>query len=334
MTIPPSNKELRKGILEDERFTTAIDVECYWTCAGKCTDEQLTRQAHASEKVVMYLVGGGYLTGEPLKFPLPWTLAEKTGLRIFSVNYRKADNDTTKSFPAALHDVLSAWSHLLSVGFQPQDIFIAGDAAGGGLAVTFTLYQCLCGLPLASGLIMYSPWLDLTLSNPAVTDNMRRDQLTSDLLEIGARVYTQNFPLAKSDVAMLDAYRFNDLRYLLSTRSFTKLGARHPILSPALLSTTSPLIPSLTATRFFISYGSVERFAGEIEVFTDLLKNGHVEVVTDVEEGGWHNSTVDAIGGKQAAVERAMQKVKEFIGVDPILSQTSLVDNERDTVSS
>ncbi|KZT56243.1 alpha/beta-hydrolase [Calocera cornea HHB12733] len=264
----------------------------------------------------MYLVGGGYLTGEPLKFPLPWTLAEKTGLRIFSVNYRKADNDSTNAFPAALHDVLSAWSHLLSVGFQSTNIFVAGDSAGGGLAVTFTLYQCLCDQPLPAGLILYSPWLDLTRSNPAISDNHRRDQLTSDLLETGARMYTQNFSLGKSDVAMLDAYRYNDLKYLLSTRSFTKLGPRHPILSPALISTRSPLIPLLMPTRFFISYGSVERFAGEIQTFTELLKTGTVEVITDVEEGGWHNSTADAIGGKQAAVQRAMQKVTEFIGVD------------------
>ncbi|EJU03969.1 alpha/beta-hydrolase [Dacryopinax primogenitus] len=329
MTVPPSNSRYRKGILADEELTTPTEIKCYWTSAGKCSDEQLTRQPQEGEKIIVYLVGGeraavfqdplltlvpgGYLTGEPLKFPLPWTLAQKTNLRVMSVSYRKANTDPSNAFPAALHDVVSAWSHLISVGFHAENIFISGDSAGAGLAVTFALYLCLCHLPRPAGLILYSPWLDLTLSHPAVSDNHRHDQLTSDLIQTGARVYTQNFPLVYTDPAMLDAYRFNDAEYLLSTHSFDKLGPRHPLLSPALLSARSPLIPSLSETRFFISYGSVERFAGEIEMFVTILKNGGVEVVIDVEEGGWHNSTADAIGGKQVAVERAAQKVFEFV---------------------
>ncbi|CAG8741455.1 13344_t:CDS:2, partial [Cetraspora pellucida] len=87
------------------------------------------------------------------------------------INYRLCPGH---QFPAPLCDALAAYLYLTNpgpeAGFKPIDpkqIVIAGSSAGGGLAVATALFIRDIGLPLPSGLVLWSPWVDLTSSMPS-----------------------------------------------------------------------------------------------------------------------------------------------------------------------
>ncbi len=111
------------------------------------------------DAVIFYLHGGGYVigsarTGANLAAPL----ARRTGLPAVSLDYRLAPENP---FPAAIDDALAAYKDLLGGGRQ---IVIAGDSAGGGLALATMLAARRDGLPLPAAAVVFSPWTDLTLS--------------------------------------------------------------------------------------------------------------------------------------------------------------------------
>ena len=124
---------------------------------------------------VIYLHGGGYLVGSPASHrPLVAGLARATGTPVHVPAYRLAPEHP---FPAALDDALAAWHALRAAGHPAQRIAVAGDSAGGGLAVSLLLRLRAEGeeLPGAVGLI--SPWLDLTLTADALSRNASSDAM-------------------------------------------------------------------------------------------------------------------------------------------------------------
>ena len=61
-----------------------------------------------------------------------------------------------------------------------EDIILMGDSAGGGLALGLGLLIKERGLPQPGELILLSPWLDITLSNPLITEALdKKDKLLS-----------------------------------------------------------------------------------------------------------------------------------------------------------
>jgi hypothetical protein len=91
-------------------------------------------------------------------------------------NFRKATTPS-QAFPAALQDALATYAHLvLTLGYR--DVALAGDSAGGGLAINLLQYLALTvpkagGLVLPSGLLLFSPWSDLTASTYG--ESMKRE---------------------------------------------------------------------------------------------------------------------------------------------------------------
>lgn len=88
-------------------------------------------------------------------------MAQETGFDVFAFNYRLAPEHP---FPAALEDALLAWNYLMLMGYGAKDVVIAGDSAGGNLALTLSLSLKNDGRFLPGGLLLFSPWTDLTLS--------------------------------------------------------------------------------------------------------------------------------------------------------------------------
>ena len=84
--------------------------------------------------VVLYLHGGGYIACSPETHrPLVSSLVRRVRGRAFVPRYRLAPEHP---FPAALDDALAAYRYLLDVErIAPAQIVIAGDSAGGGLAL-------------------------------------------------------------------------------------------------------------------------------------------------------------------------------------------------------
>ncbi|WP_411124026.1 alpha/beta hydrolase [Streptomyces sp. x-19] len=109
---------------------------------------------------ILYFHGGGWVFGSPeTALSLTGNLVARTGLGAYSLDYRLAPEHP---FPAAIEDGLSAYRALLDRGEDPSAIVVAGDSAGGGLAVTTCLAARDAGLPLPAALLAFSPGTDAT----------------------------------------------------------------------------------------------------------------------------------------------------------------------------
>lgn len=117
---------------------------------------------HMKKHIILYCHGGGYFTGS-LQYARTLTtkLAMSTSMDVLSFNYRLAPEHP---WPAALQDAEMVWDNLMYKGYGSRDIVVAGDSAGGNLALTLTLaLKNSCRL-LPRALVLMSPWTDLTLS--------------------------------------------------------------------------------------------------------------------------------------------------------------------------
>lgn len=131
-----------------------------------------TAQA-ADPAVILYLHGGGYVFGSPRTHRnLVSRLSHVTGLPALSLDYRLPPVAT---LPAPIEDALGAYRHLLDAGHAASRIVVAGDSAGGNLALALALHAAEQELPQPAALILLSPWADLTHSGASFIANAVRD---------------------------------------------------------------------------------------------------------------------------------------------------------------
>ncbi|WP_109482411.1 alpha/beta hydrolase [Paraburkholderia sp. C35] len=110
--------------------------------------------------VILYLHGGGYYFGAPETHrAVTPALAAHSGAPVFAPDYRLAPEHP---FPAALDDALHAYRTLIARGIAADSIVVAGDSAGGGLALALLLALRDAGEALPAGAVLFSPWADLT----------------------------------------------------------------------------------------------------------------------------------------------------------------------------
>lgn len=135
-------------------------------------------QPNADEQhVILFFHGGGYVSGSvAIHKLLCASLARATGVRILLPEYCLAPENP---FPAALEDAVSAYRWLLMQGFKPADIIIAGDSAGGGLALATTLALREADEALPAAVLCLSPWADLTLIGESYQTKAKADPILS-----------------------------------------------------------------------------------------------------------------------------------------------------------
>jgi epsilon-lactone hydrolase len=126
-------------------------------------DGELASPASPGDQAILYLHGGAYCVGSSATHrAITSHLAQQSGACVFTPDYRLAPEHP---FPAATDDALGAYRWLLDNGYEAADIFLAGDSAGGGLALATAMQIRDQSLPAPGGLILLSPWADLTLAN-------------------------------------------------------------------------------------------------------------------------------------------------------------------------
>ena len=126
----------------------------------KSAQMQSEQNTHPSLGTVLYLHGGAYCIGSPATHrSLTARLALSTGLPVFSLDYRLAPEHP---YPAALHDALAAFDALRATG----PVILAGDSAGGGLALATAMALRDAGKPAPAALLLLSPLGDVAMSNP------------------------------------------------------------------------------------------------------------------------------------------------------------------------
>ena len=127
--------------------------------------------------VVLYFHGGVYVLGDAFQAAgLAAQVGRRTGARVISVDYRLAPEHP---YPAAVDDALAAYRALLDAGIDPSDIALAGESAGGGLAVATLVNARDHGLPLPAAAFVMSPYADLTLAGTTMETKRAADPLLS-----------------------------------------------------------------------------------------------------------------------------------------------------------
>ncbi len=123
--------------------------------------------------VLLYLHGGGFIACSPETHrPLVSSLVRRLGGEAFVPSYRLAPEHP---HPAALEDAENAYLHLVEDrGVDPSRIIIAGDSAGGGLALALTMSLRDHGIPLPAGVVLFSPWTDMTGTGASLDENSDR----------------------------------------------------------------------------------------------------------------------------------------------------------------
>ena len=157
--------------------------------AGGVPAEWIVPPGVESDGVLLYLHGGGYAAGS---FTTHRLLTEKpaqiAGVRALLPAYRLAPEHR---FPAAVEDAVAVYRWLLhDHGAHPARVVVAGDSAGGGLAVALAVSARDAGLPLPAALACVSPWTDLAGTGESMRTKAGIDPcFTPEGLHLQAREY-------------------------------------------------------------------------------------------------------------------------------------------------
>ena len=134
--------------------------------AGGVVAEWVVAAGVPAGRVLLYLHGGAYQIGSPAALRhMIALISDAAQARVLSVGYRLAPEHP---FPAALEDALMAYRFLLRDGADPAAVAIAGDSAGGGLALAMLVALRDAGDPLPAAATAISPWTDLALTGESL----------------------------------------------------------------------------------------------------------------------------------------------------------------------
>ena len=164
----PTVEEYREGF---ERLSSTVGVGANTTIeaidANGVPGEFVTAEGASDTTVTLYMHGGGYVIGSPRTHrELSRRLSSETGGSVLAIDYRLAPEDP---FPAAVEDAVTAYNWLLERGTGPSVLSVAGDSAGGGLAVATLVSLKDQGIPLPSCGVAISPWVDLEVIGESMT---------------------------------------------------------------------------------------------------------------------------------------------------------------------
>lgn len=145
--------------------------------------------AAATAPVLLYLHGGGFIGCSPETHrSLVGSLVRRIEGEAWVPQYRLAPEDP---FPAALDDAFAAYRYVVEDrGVAPSRLVVAGDSAGGGLALSLVHALKLRGVALPAGVVTFSPWADLAATGASLDENSDRcSMFAGDTIRRAARFY-------------------------------------------------------------------------------------------------------------------------------------------------
>ena len=220
-----------------------------------------------AKTVLLYLHGGGYVMGSPATHrSMVSQLCAYGCFQALVPDYRLAPENP---FPAAVEDAEAAYDFLLNKGFVPENIFLAGDSAGGGLSMALMLTLKQKSKPQPKAVALLSPWVDLLVTGDSHSQRADRDPMI-DVSRIGE---------------VIDFYRGD-------------AAADHPLISP-LYANLSGLPP------MFVQVGTEEVLFNDSTRLVDNAKAAGVSAELEI----WHDMPhVHQIGHKMVPESRAALK--------------------------
>ena len=135
-------------------------------------------RAHVHKQVILHCHGGGYSTGSSVYArTLTTKLAMATSMEVLSFDYRLAPEHPA---PAALEDAMKVWDYLMLIGYGARDVILTGDSAGGNLALTLVQRLKEQNRLLPRGLVLMSPWTDMTSSGKSFQEKKDLDPVLNE----------------------------------------------------------------------------------------------------------------------------------------------------------
>jgi len=156
---PTASIGRRRGAMEKAAFRLDSDCTAEPVTAGGVPGEWVSAPGADPGRNVLYLHGGGYTIGSIKTHRcLAGWVSRAAKARVLIIDYRLAPEHP---FPAAVDDSLAAYRFMLDSGVNPARTVVAGDSAGGGLAVAALLAIRDAKLPLPAATVCLSPWVDM-----------------------------------------------------------------------------------------------------------------------------------------------------------------------------
>lgn len=185
-------------------------------------------------------------------------------------------------FPAQLEDAIHAFDALVASGVDASRVVVAGDSAGGNLAIELQIALRDRGGPQAAAAVLVSPWCDLEMPGESY--------VTHDRFDFGTRVELSVQALAYAGDVPLDDPRISPSR--------AELRGLAPVL---------------------VVVGEVEILHDDIRAFARALEGAAVDVTVHVAKDMPHNAPVFAAmhPSGQIAVEAIGRFVRKTLALEP-----------------
>ena len=184
-------EELRSAFEDMARlFSSSEDAEIEQVNLNGVPGEFVKAFPHSSPSTIMYLHGGGYGSGSlNTHRTLAYNLSKASGFQVLLVDYRLAPE---YPFPAAIEDSITAYRWLQHNGFSAERIGLAGDSAGGGLALATCIALRQEQEQLPGAVVCISPWTDLAAQGKSFQTKTAVDPICSQLMiEFFRHLYVQ-----------------------------------------------------------------------------------------------------------------------------------------------
>lgn len=166
-------KEARAYFDSLQTYTGEIyDVEVKPSKPGEPKGDWFIPRAPRTTATMLYFHGGGYAYYAAVTRKMVEMLAHWLGIRIFAPDYRLTPEHP---HPAQVEDALAAFRYLQARGVDAANLVIAGDSAGGHLALMTPVALRAAGLPQPALAIGLCPWTDVGARGASMTANNRYD---------------------------------------------------------------------------------------------------------------------------------------------------------------
>jgi monoterpene epsilon-lactone hydrolase len=157
------------------QYSLPADVRVEAVDANGVVAEWTTTPEAKTGRAILFLHGGGYISGSlDSHRHMIAQAGREARARTLALAYRLAPEHP---FPAALEDALGGYAFLLAQGFNPKNIAIAGESAGGGLAVATLTSIRDAGMSMPACAWLSSPWVDLEMAGASMSAKSTVDPL-------------------------------------------------------------------------------------------------------------------------------------------------------------
>lgn len=218
-------------------------------------------------RIILYIHGGAYIS-EALNSHAIFCddLSINNDALVIVPNYGLTPNYTYEEAYKMLDEV---YSILLEYNLP---IIIAGDSAGGGLAASYTMYLRKNNIKTPNKIILNSPWLDLTMSNPEIIKYQNTDRMLAPygLVECG-KYWSGN--LETNDYRISPIYGdFTDFPETLLFRSTWEIFYPDEIILENLLNSNN-IKHTIVEEKGFIHTAPLFYYLEEYTAFQNIIKD-------------------------------------------------------------